>query len=161
MQVVLVMFKANGQRKDFPLKKPDITIGRGNECDLRIPLAVVSRKHCELAVVGESLTVEDLGSANGTLVNNRRIKDAVPVRAGDTITVGPVVFTVVIDGDPETIKPVRTVIVESAVEPVQTASMEDSATIDVDLSGDDDGDAGSSGSFSPPSNAPSPKPRPQ
>lgn len=158
MQVVLVMFKANGQRKDFKLKKPDTIIGRGNESDLRIPLAVVSRKHCELAIVGDSLTVEDLGSSNGTLVNNRRIKESVALKPGDTITVGPVVFTVTIDGQPETVKPVRTVIVESSVEPVQTASMEDSATIDVDLSNDD---LDSSGSFAPPSNAPSPKPKPQ
>lgn len=158
MQVVLVMFKANGQRKEFTLKKTKTLIGRGNECDLRIPLGVVSRRHCELIKTDDSLTLKEAGSSNGTLVNNRRIKESTPIKAGDTITVGPVVFTAVINGEPETVKPVRTVIVESSVEPVQTASMEDSVTIDVDLANDD---LDSSGSFGPPGTPPSPKPKPQ
>ncbi len=166
MQVVLVMFKANGQRKEFTLKKAVTHIGRGNECELRIPLGVVSRQHCQLSVSEAGLFLLDLDSSNGTLVNNRRVKET-KVEAGDTITIGPVVFTVVIDGQPEQVKPVRTVIVESSVEPVQTASMEDSATIDVDLANDkeDDNDLGggasSSGSYTPPAVPPQPKPRPQ
>jgi len=160
MQVVFVMFKANGQRKDFPLKKAVTTIGRGNECNLRIPLGVVSRKHCQINKDGDKLTVQDLGSSNGLLVNNRRIKEITEIKAGDTVAVGPVVFTVMVDGKPEQIKPVRTVIVESSVEPVQSASMEDSATIDVDLSHLDLDGNDSSGSFAPPTQ-PQPKPRPQ
>ena len=41
MQVTLVMFKADGTRRDFPLKKDRIVVGRKNTCDLRIPLSSV------------------------------------------------------------------------------------------------------------------------
>jgi pSer/pThr/pTyr-binding forkhead associated (FHA) protein len=47
----------------------------------------VSRRHAELAAAGGSVTVTDLGSANGTFVNDRRIepRDGVPARAGDRV----------------------------------------------------------------------------
>lgn len=47
----------------------------------------VSRRHAELAAAGASVTVTDLGSANGTFVNDRRIepRNGVPARAGDRV----------------------------------------------------------------------------
>jgi hypothetical protein len=47
----------------------------------------VSRRHAELAAAGGSVTVTDLGSANGTFVNDRRIepRSGVAVRAGDRV----------------------------------------------------------------------------
>ncbi|MFA9479174.1 FHA domain-containing protein [Phycisphaerales bacterium AB-hyl4] len=111
MDVLLVMFKSDGARRDFEVTKNRVIIGRKNDCDLRIPLSSVSRHHCELKVDPESEEVElrDLGSSNGTFHNNVRVQEAI-VSAGDEITVGPVIFTVVIDGQPEQVKPIRTVI---------------------------------------------------
>lgn len=106
MDVKLVMFKPSGQRKDFSLKKPLTVIGRGEECDLRIPLLAVSRKHCELAADEGKVKVKDLASSNGTYVNGKRVNETV-VKAGDRVVVGPVVFTVQIDGVPQEIKPVK------------------------------------------------------
>jgi hypothetical protein len=109
MDVMLVMFKSDGKRQDFPLNKSRTIVGRKNNCDLRIPLSSVSRQHCELTIEGEQLRAKDLGSSNGTFHNGSRIQEAI-IEAGDEITIGPVVFTAVIDGQPENIEPVKTFI---------------------------------------------------
>lgn len=109
MDVMLVMFKSDGKRQDFPLNKPRIIVGRKNNCDLRIPLSSVSRQHCELSIEGEQLRIKDLGSSNGTFHNGSRIQEAI-LEAGDEVTIGPVVFTAVIDGSPDNIEPVKTFI---------------------------------------------------
>lgn len=107
MDVKLVMFKSNGQRKEFPLISAKTVIGRGENCDLRVPLVSVSRHHCELIVGGGTIAVKDLGSSNGTFVNNHRVNEAT-LQAGDRLAVGPIVFTTQIDGVPDVIRPVKT-----------------------------------------------------
>jgi len=130
MDVKLVMFKANGQRREFPIPAKGAVIGRNTECDLQIPLGTISRKHTQVSIEEDHVKVRDLGSSNGTFVNDNRIQETI-LHAGDTLTVGPVIFTVVIDGQPETVKPVRTVIVENAVEPVNQQRVEH-GTVDED-----------------------------
>jgi predicted component of type VI protein secretion system len=103
------MFKADGTRRDFPITKPRTVVGRKVNCDLRIPLTSVSRQHCEILVEDEVLKVHDLGSSNGTYHNSIRVQEAT-LGAGDEVVIGPVVFTVVVDGQPDDIKPVRTII---------------------------------------------------
>ena len=112
MDVRLVMFKPNGQRKDFEITKDLTVIGRSEDCTLRIPLSNISRKHCELIKDEQGIRVRDLASSNGTYVNNRRVNEAV-LNPGDKLMVGPVVFTVQIDGVPEEITPVETKITET------------------------------------------------
>ena len=75
MDVRLVMFKENGERKDFPLGEGVTLIGRQDECDLRIPLSEISRKHAQLIIHEGAVTLRDMGSANGTYVNNRKITE--------------------------------------------------------------------------------------
>jgi pSer/pThr/pTyr-binding forkhead associated (FHA) protein len=107
MDVKLVMFRNDGKRKDFPVVNSTVTIGRAATCELRVPLLSVSRRHCQIVVEGDTVTVKDLGSSNGTFVNNKRVTEQV-LKPGDRLVVGPVVFTIQIDGQPEEIKPART-----------------------------------------------------
>lgn len=102
MNISLVMVTADGTAKELPLHKLPVTIGRGQECKLRVPLASVSRTHCELADEDDELVVKDLKSSNGTYVNRERVKtrELIP---GDLLSVGPVVFVVKIDGHPKAI----------------------------------------------------------
>ncbi len=109
MSVVLVMFKADGTRRDFPVSKPSIIVGRKNNCDLRVPLSSVSRHHCELLLEDDAVVLKDLGSSNGTFCNDKRVQET-DLEPGDRISIGPVVFTVVIDGEPGEIEPVRSVL---------------------------------------------------
>ncbi|HEX4125004.1 MAG TPA: FHA domain-containing protein [Tepidisphaeraceae bacterium] len=74
-------------------------IGRREDCDLRIPLSDVSRKHCRLVRDGDTLRLEDLGSSNGTYRNGERVQEAI-LSPGDTLQVGPVQFVLQIDGNP-------------------------------------------------------------
>lgn len=110
MNVVLVMFKADGERREFPLPKHRAAVlGRKNTCDLRIPLSSVSREHCKIELRDDGPYIRDLGSRNGTLCNNVRIHEA-KLSPGDRIRIGPVHFIIVIDGNPSEIPPVKTVI---------------------------------------------------
>lgn len=99
MQVVLAMFRSDGDRRSFSLHKDLTVIGRREDCDLRIPLGEISRKHCRLIRDGETLKVEDLGSSNGTYHNGERIQEAL-LQPGDTIQVGSIAFVVQVDGVP-------------------------------------------------------------
>jgi len=109
MNVQLVLFKEDGQRRDLDVKRESVVFGRSGDCDFQIPLAVISRRHCKLSQKGGKLYVKDLGSSNGTFLNNKRILQA-EVKAGDRLTIGPVIFTVVIDGAPTEIEPVVTIL---------------------------------------------------
>jgi hypothetical protein len=99
MQVVLVMFRPDGQRRSFSVTREVTVIGRREDCDLRIPLGEVSRKHCRLVKDGDALRFEDLGSSNGTFHNGTRVREA-ELQPGDVLTVGPVSFTIQINGVP-------------------------------------------------------------
>lgn len=99
MNVVLVMFRENGERRSFSLTRDVTVIGRREDADFRIPLSDVSRKHSRLIKDGDTLLIEDLGSANGTYLNGVRIQES-EVHAGDTIQIGPIQFIVQIDGVP-------------------------------------------------------------
>ena len=99
MRVALVMFRADGQRRSFSVTRDITVVGRREDCDLRIPLGDVSRKHCRMVMDGDVIRVEDLGSSNGTFRNGERIQQSELV-AGDTLQVGPVVFVLQVDGQP-------------------------------------------------------------
>lgn len=104
MSVALVTYGKKGTRKDFALQSGPMVIGRKTDADLRIPLVEVSRTHCEISVDGDKVTLRDLGSCNGTFVNERKVARAV-LKAGDRITIGPVVFVLQINGAPEIASP--------------------------------------------------------
>ncbi len=99
MNASLVLLKENGSQKVFPLSGSTTVIGRRNDCDLFVPLASVSRKHCQLIHDKKTSTIQDLDSRNGTCLNGARIKDAA-IRAGDTIEVGPLKFLFQVNGLP-------------------------------------------------------------
>jgi predicted component of type VI protein secretion system len=99
MQVVLIMFRTGGEHRSFSVSRSTTTIGRREDCDLRIPVGDVSRKHCRLVLSADNLRLQDLGSSNGTFVNGQRISDTF-LNPGDAVAVGPVQFVVQIDGVP-------------------------------------------------------------
>ena len=78
---------------DFPY-----TIGRRRECSLRVSNPCVSRDHCRIFTRDGRVWVEDLGSLNGTYVNEERVGDARPLQDGDVLRVAYVVFKVRVVG---------------------------------------------------------------
>ena len=99
MDVKLIVFREDGSRRVFPLPPGATTIGRKDDCAIRVPLADVSRRHAEVVVEEDGALLRDLGAANGTYLNNRRVTEE-DIEPGDQIMIGPVVFTVQMDGDP-------------------------------------------------------------
>ncbi len=93
------MFRNDGERRSFSVVRNMTVIGRREDCDLRIPVGDVSRKHCRLVRTDDGIRVEDLGSSNGTYVNGERIQEC-DLNPGDNVGVGPVQFIVQIDGVP-------------------------------------------------------------
>jgi pSer/pThr/pTyr-binding forkhead associated (FHA) protein len=63
-------------------------IGRHSDCNLTIPSQRVSRRHTEVVWERDNPVIRDLGSQNGTKVNNKRIKEQ-PLNDGDEIEIGP------------------------------------------------------------------------
>ena len=74
--------------KQYRLHEGDQLIGRGSEVEIPLVNALTSRHHARVRVAGETVTVEDLGSMNGTLVNNTRVQGTVELKIGDEIEVG-------------------------------------------------------------------------
>ncbi|MCB9850264.1 MAG: FHA domain-containing protein [Phycisphaerales bacterium] len=107
IEAKLIMFRANGDRRDLPLNGDRTLIGRQNDCDIRIPLTEVSRHHTELTIQDDTVQIKDLNSSNGTFVNNKRVKVG-KLAPGDHVIVGPVVFTLQVNGEPTEIRPVKT-----------------------------------------------------
>ncbi|MBC8117057.1 MAG: FHA domain-containing protein, partial [Candidatus Saccharimonas sp.] len=75
---------------------PVTLIGRSTECNLKIASSQVSRAHCRITLGEDTVYVEDLGSANGTLINGKPLVPHQPtaVAPGATLVVGPAEFLI-------------------------------------------------------------------
>ncbi len=100
MEVNLLLMKKNGLQKAIPLPSNVTVVGRRRDCDLRIPLTSVSRRHCQLSKRDGVLKVRDLSSRNGTIVNGAAVDEA-EIKPGDVIKVGPLTFKFQINGKPD------------------------------------------------------------
>ena len=85
----------NGPNKGqvFKVRRESITIGRDPTCTIQIMDKGASRKHAEIFRVGEMCFIKDLGSRNGTFVNDGKITDEL-LREGDRIQIGGTTLTV-------------------------------------------------------------------
>ncbi len=83
----------DGQMKTVPLITERIAVGRSSAAELCFPEdAGLSRQHFAFEPEGEDWTVQDLGSKNGTFVNNIPLKARLILKAGDRITAGHLVI---------------------------------------------------------------------
>jgi pSer/pThr/pTyr-binding forkhead associated (FHA) protein len=82
--------------EDFSLAEPEFIIGRAEDCNLRLPNRFVSRHHCELIINDRDrvVSVRDLGSQNGTFVNDGAVVDDCELKNGDRLVVGCIPFEV-------------------------------------------------------------------
>jgi pSer/pThr/pTyr-binding forkhead associated (FHA) protein len=94
MDVKLVVTGGSKPSQVIQLRSEETILGRQRGCDLRIPSAQVSRRHCRLSFRDDCLLVEDLASANGSFLNGEAIQGLQLVRPGDLLKVGPITFRV-------------------------------------------------------------------
>jgi pSer/pThr/pTyr-binding forkhead associated (FHA) protein len=86
-------FLDDPEQPPIELKRSVLLIGRHPECDVRINLTSISRRHCCLAQVDDTMIVRDLGSRHGVWVNGRRVEERV-LKPGDQLAIGPKLFKV-------------------------------------------------------------------
>ena len=81
----IVQGRPAGKSMLFP--RGEYVFGRGTECHVRPNSDWVSRQHCLLRVTAEGVFLRDLGSRNGTFVNEQRVSSC-HLRSGDIISGG-------------------------------------------------------------------------
>jgi len=91
LNVTLVVVGGDVKTPEVKLRLPS-TVGRGRDCSIMLRHPLVSRQHCEIFEASGSLMVRDLGSLNGTFVNNLRIEGDAPLAPGQLLTIGTVTF---------------------------------------------------------------------
>jgi len=80
------------------LEQGKLVVGRAPTCSIVIPDVSVSRRHAELSIDGELVTIRDLNSRNGTYLDENRIAVS-EVRPGQLVRFGGVPFQLAVDAD--------------------------------------------------------------
>ncbi|WNG42375.1 DUF4388 domain-containing protein [Archangium violaceum] len=99
MTYALKFISGKYQGGEFPLKtEKQIVIGRSSELDMVLVEDMVSRKHARIIVNGAGqISIEDLGSTNGTFVNGEKVKQAT-LKEGDRILIGTSILKLIQQG---------------------------------------------------------------
>jgi len=100
MNYVLQVIRGRSASTTLKLIDGITSIGRHDDCVIRIKSSQVSRRHCEIFEVAEKLTVRDVGSSNGTFVNGKRVSGQQVLKVGDEVTIGSVTLRVAKLGQP-------------------------------------------------------------
>ena len=82
--------------KTFPVGK-EVLIGRQADCDIPVPAEEVSRHHARAKPTADGVMIEDLGSANGTYVNGKRIQTGL-LKPGDELRLDTIRFLLIAPG---------------------------------------------------------------
>jgi predicted component of type VI protein secretion system len=100
MNYVLQVVRGRSASTTLKLADGVTSIGRHDDCLIRIKSSQVSRRHCEVFEVSDKLTIRDLGSSNGTFVNGKKVSGQQVLKHGDELTVGAVTLRVAKLGQP-------------------------------------------------------------
>lgn len=89
----LVILQPHSAVRRVALPQGSLTIGRALPSTLLLDAAEVSRAHCRIDVAGDDVTVTDLNSTNGTLLDNKRLAGTAPLPHGALLRIGNYVLT--------------------------------------------------------------------
>jgi pSer/pThr/pTyr-binding forkhead associated (FHA) protein len=94
MELKLIVLAGAKEGTQIPLKKDKFVIGRASECTLRAGSEAISRRHCAIVRTDGTWIASDLGSRNGTYLNDQKIETPTALSVGDELRVGPLKFRV-------------------------------------------------------------------
>jgi two-component system cell cycle response regulator len=86
--------------RKYGLESSSMTLGRSNKCDIQIDQESVSRAHSKIVNAGRAVRIRDLGSTNGTYVNDELVEERTLVD-GDFIKIGRTIFKFLSGGNIE------------------------------------------------------------
>ncbi|MBT8492679.1 MAG: diguanylate cyclase [Deltaproteobacteria bacterium] len=89
--LVLIYPPGPDMGRRWPLTGEEIVVGRGSDCDVQIDRDSVSRRHARVFCEGNQWFVEDLGSTNGSYINDLPIQRS-PMRDADFLKIGSAIF---------------------------------------------------------------------
>src|SRR3954447_1866139 len=92
----LIVIKGTDEGRQFPLTADTDSTGRDSSSRIRLTDTEVSRKHAEFVRTADGYRVRDVGSVNGTFVNNQSVKDAL-LQPGDHVQIGQTVLVFTLD----------------------------------------------------------------
>ncbi|WP_442484216.1 FHA domain-containing protein [Aeoliella sp. SH292] len=130
----LVVLAGAKSGTEIPLKKEKFVIGRASDCTLRAGSEAISRHHCAIVRGEEGLKVRDLGSRNGTWVNDNRIEAETLLKSGDKLRVGSLEFRIDLGQDINRTKKPKVASIGEAVSRTAAANPDDSAVMEDDIS---------------------------
>jgi len=93
-------FRLRYLQHDLELNEGTFAVGRNASCQLSLDDPLVSRRHALFEVNSGGVTVEDLNSRNGVIVNGHRIESKVTINVGDRILIGSQELTLLAARDP-------------------------------------------------------------
>jgi len=88
-----VVFKLLWRDREIALQEGENILGREREAAAWLDVHSVSRRHARIVVSGDTATLEDLGSKNGTFVKGRPVTKPTPLQDGDLLRIGTVEMT--------------------------------------------------------------------
>lgn len=96
----LKIMRGSAAGRVLEINVPQYVIGRAPGCNLRPQSDAISRQHCAILSSGTKITIRDLKSRNGTILNGEKIESEVALKNGDELQVGPLFFQVFIVSTP-------------------------------------------------------------
>lgn len=151
----LIVQSGKHKGKKIALPEKEVYIGRDEGCFIRLGASDISRKHCVLVPTSKGLLVRDLGSQNGTHVNDAQIEKESLLHPGDMLQVGSIVFQLAGAKPTPAAKPT-----DSAIDDDIAGWLSDSAT-DIPSSSGDTTIIHASKLTAPAPAAPAPPPKPE
>jgi pSer/pThr/pTyr-binding forkhead associated (FHA) protein len=100
MKVTLTVNGGRHAGREISIALPEVLIGRDEKCNIQLDSEDVSRVHCALLISEKEVLLKDQNSSNGTFVNKRRLRGELQLEDGDSVQVGPQLFTVRIEAEP-------------------------------------------------------------
>lgn len=127
MNYVLQVVRGRSATTTLRLGDGVTSLGRHDDCIVRIKSSQVSRRHCEIHEADGQLLLRDMGSSNGTFVNGKRVLGQQVLKVGDELTVGSVTLRVATLGQPV-----------AAAHPPQSPKPGDTAVVEAVAVGDEE-----------------------